>query len=659
MDTAGTCRLVYNLDATREYNEGGDIQTKRLMESIYLDLGVVYDISESFHKSTSTTERVSMGAENAFVLETGSSMTLSIRFKRVCPDIPNDNARNSLLIEDGEMTSDPYESLDMTSEDSMNLFKVLRMNGSRRWSNSKWYSELMKAIDRWQVRTDGFRFLYIPDQNGSGDDNPYIPAYNYVNGYVKSVNINYKAGDPQVLYGTLEFHVGTMYLNTSSSDGTPDDTTDVNLNPDITKFRSLSAPCMTVFLEMQGGTVSTQLYSIGTGQSEMSYIDLSKDFTLEGGPNSPFECISFTTTRNALRNNVDSSMQTITPQKGSVIKLNLFSEDGVSQRTIRYVVQTVQVKHYTSSDKRYAICAYSPEISLKDARLSSTITASTPMDIIKEVIKGTYGSTLSTDEGYLVTNVTSNGASIPKITAGMSLWTMVKLCAELLHAKVFFAQGHMYLIDYSKLDGDKALSCAEDIRLNAGRLRQHSSGTTEEKSSDLADSLYNYCSYGLDPMNLGDDESEYCRRDSVDLYGTFEYNGDVDSHVTLSDDNKGAIRRYVLDYFAYPQTPLEFTLKEIFGGDDGTRQWQMVYPPATYATSLTDELMGFTASAYPKTKLALNIDSDDPPRYESSGVLRPASLMMSQYKCNLASCQTTYTFGEITESSLAQTLNNI
>lgn len=658
MDSSGTCRLVYNTSTSRRYGEGSNSVDKALLESCYLDLGVVYEISESFHKSTSATPRVSMGAENTFVLETGSSLVLSIRFRRVCPDIPNDNARNSLLMDDsGEVVKDPYESIEMSDEESENLSKVLRMNGSRRWSNSKWYSEIMRAIDRWQARTDGFRFLYIPDQNGSGDDNPYIPAYNYINGYVKNINLTYKAGDPQVIYGSLEFHVGTMYLNTSSADGMPSEDADVNLNPDITRFKSLSAPRITLFLEMQGSTVSTQLYSVGTDGAEMSYLDSSSDFRLEGGPNNPFECISFTTARNALLNSVDSPYPTLVPSKGATVKLNLFSEDDENQRTIQYVVQTVQTRHYTSSDKRYTICAYSPEIALKDLTLSIGITQATPMTIINNLIKGTYGKTLSSDEGYLVTNVSIQGTTIPSITAGMNLWALAKLCAKLLHAKVFFAQGHMYLIDYSLIEGDTALSCAGDVRLNAGRLRQHSSGATEEKSSNFADSMYNYCTFGLDLSNLGDDESEYCRRDSIDLYGKFEYVADVDSHVTFSDDNKKALRKYVLDYFAYPQSPLEFTLKEIFQGAEGTREWQMVYPPATYANSLTDSLMGFSLSAYPKTKFILSENTDNPPRYEYSDTIRPASLMMSQYSCNLMNCQTTYTFGEINESSLAQTLN--
>lgn len=663
MDNCGTCRLVYNTNVRRDYGDGNDKISKTLIESSYIDLGVVTDISESFHKSTSSTPRVSMGAENTFVMETGSSLTLSVKFERVCPEIPNDNARNSLLIENtGELTKDPYESIDLSDDDADTLSRVLRMNGSRRWSNSKWYSEITAAIDRWQVRTDGFKFLYIPDQNGSDDDNPYIPAYNYVNGYVKNLSLNYKAGDPQVIYGTLEFHVGTMYLNTDSANGLPEDTPDANLNPDVTAFISPSTPCMTLFLDMQGGTSSAQLYSVGTGQSEMSYIDSSNDFTLEGGPNSPFECITFTTARNALRNNVDSSYNPITPQKGSVVRLKLFSEGDTEQKTIQYTVQTIQTRRMTSSDKRYTICAYSPEICLRDLTLATGISNESPKDIIDKIIKGTYGRKLSDDEDYLKTNVVSNGPLI-SVKSGMNLWTLTKLCAELLHAKVFFAQGHMYLIDYPVLDyateyTDSVLANAKDVRLNAGRLRQHSSGTTEEKSSNMANSMYNYCLLGLDISSLPSDEKEYCRRDSMDLYGTFAYDADVDSHVTLGADGYTALRRYVLDYFAYPQTPLEFTLKEIFAKDNA-RRWEMVYPPATYASSLTDELMGFSINARPKTKFVDSAGTADPPKYDFAQELRTATLMMSQYRCNLLSCQTTYVFGEINESSLAQTLNAI
>lgn len=671
MDNTGTCRLVYDMDETRIVNE----EPTKFTRSSYIDLGVVEDIAESFHKSTSSTPRTSMGAENTFVLENGCTMTLTVTFRRVCPHYSNDNVRNSVLVDsNGVVISEENEFVEADNECDETLFRVMRMNGSCRWSNNKWYRTIVSLVDRWQMRSDGFKFLYIPDQNGTGSENPYIPAYNYVNGYVKRLSMNYKAGNPQVIFGTLEFHVGTMYMNEGKEE--PEDTLS-DTNPDVSSLYSSSTPYASIWLTNDDENNRTQIYSIGTSSSDISYIDAQSDFTLEGGPNNPFECLSFTISRNAL--NSDG----IYPRKGTIVSLTAFGdrtrtdtkngEAITSEFTygamapVEYTVQSVQIKSVSKYESRYVLCAYTKEYLLKDTLLKQDITG-TVKDIIDNIIGGKYSQKLSEASDYLITNAEWPTYAIT-VTKGIDLWSLLKICAELAHAKVFFAQGHMYIIDYfKKVDDAKenapvfnSLRCANNIRLNEGYLRQHSSGSTKECSSNASNSIYNYCTLGLsDTASI--DAEEYSRMGSIRVYGVYEYKGSVDSHVSLNDEGYRAIRRYILDYFAYPQTPLQFTLKEIFTkslskDEDAKKVWLRIYPPATYAISVSDEQMGFKITCRPKVKYVFNKDGSITLKDSDNPI--PGMLMMSQYSCNLLNCQTTYTFGEITESSLAQTLNNI
>ena len=108
MDAFGTGRLVYTKEEEYQWvNEEGEMESRVAKRTYYLDLGVITDISETFSKSTSTTPRTSMSAENSFVLESGNSLIINIKFERVCPAIINDNIPNYIVSRE-DMAYDPY-----------------------------------------------------------------------------------------------------------------------------------------------------------------------------------------------------------------------------------------------------------------------------------------------------------------------------------------------------------------------------------------------------------------------------------------------------------------------------------------------------------------------------------------------------------------------
>lgn len=144
--------------------------------AISLDFGYVTNIRPTMTKAVSTIPLVSMGADRAFQLETGNTMEYNISFSRVNPT-----------------------SWDDESEDST------------QWSNSKWYAEVTKLADRWQMKTDGCRITYIPKIT-----NPYIP-YIDANGYIKMLTRKYDNKFNELITGTIQFVVGTMYVLSSPS----------------------------------------------------------------------------------------------------------------------------------------------------------------------------------------------------------------------------------------------------------------------------------------------------------------------------------------------------------------------------------------------------------------------------------------------------------
>ena len=300
MDKTGTGRLVFTKTEMIPLNGNQGSGYKEETRTYYLDLGIITKIEETFSKTTSVTPRTSMSAENAFVLETGSSMTLNITFERRNPTEVNDNVLNYVLglgekdnvnhVYDNESEGKGEYIESLSKEDMIPLLQVSRINSSKRWSNNKWYREMTSAVDRWQTKTDGFRFMYIPDQNGDYMDNPYIPAYNYVNGYVKSLRRTYKAGDPTVIYCTMEFHVGTIHLDTNNG---------IESLFEFSYIASPAAPYVEMYAKEELATNRIMLHSVNKEElsSEESFLDTSSDFTLSGGPNQPFECLEFTVSR--------------------------------------------------------------------------------------------------------------------------------------------------------------------------------------------------------------------------------------------------------------------------------------------------------------------------------------------------------------------------
>jgi hypothetical protein len=702
MDKTGTGRLVYTktemipVDGNQGSEERGELRT------YYIDLGIITRIEETFSKSTSTTPRTSMSAENAFVLETGSSVTLNISFERRNPTEINDNVLNYTLANKGDAddiyaneTEGSGEYIESISKEDMeSLLYISRINSSKRWSNNKWYREMTAAVDRWQTKTDGFEFMYIPDQNGDYMDNPYIPAYNYINGYVKSLRRTYKAGDPTVLYCTMEFHVGTIHLNTSKETETQ------------FKFSHLASPA-TPYVEMsvEDELASTKmiLHSVNKSEvsSEESYLDSDSDFTLTGGPNQPFECLEFSVSKYHLQRAGSDESRAIS--EGMLVKLKAFKDqygqyeviksktDGTTEiryeppkkkelESKTYVIRSASQTSGIRTHRKYKVQAYCRESALTSDITSVEISDMDVWTVMMGIMRGNFSQKgLYVDgipEGYIKQNVISDinaefGIKI-SVKVGVNLWYLLKLCANLMHAKVFFADGHMYVVDYSlventsigSLEAKAPLEDVGDVLLDSNQYRSRMNGMASDRTTAYSNYVCNYTTLGLTTAQISDklinDRESVGRWDSVAVHGIFDPDVELDNNVILDEKGYEAYRRYKLDYFGYPQTPVQFTLKELYtsGGENG--HWRVTFPPASFARHVRDTITGFDNTCQPRVNPVIRQTEDKSSvsvEYVESTTVRPPTLMLSSYKRDMWSCCTEYTFGEIEETSLSKALN--
>ena len=706
MDKTGTGRLVFTKTEMIPINGNQGSGYKEEVRTHYLDLGIITKIEETFSKSTSVTPRTSMSAENAFVLETGSSMTLNITFERRNPTEVNDNVLNYVLglgekdnvnhVYDNESEGRGEYIESLSKEDMIPLLQVSRINSSKRWSNNKWYREMTSAVDRWQTKTDGFRFMYIPDQNGDYMDNPYIPAYNYVNGYVKSLRRTYKAGDPTVIYCTMEFHVGTIHLDTNNG---------IESLFEFSYIASPAAPYVEMYAKDELATNRIMLHSVNKEElsSEESFLDTSSDFTLSGGPNQPFECLEFTVSRYHLQRAGSIGERALS--EGMIVDLKAFLEqygeaehntnsdetvgikydipDREKLESKKFIIRSASRSSIGRGLNKYKVQAYCRESALTTDVTAVEIVNQDVWMIMRGVLEGQYSNIAifqsGIQKGYIRQNVvpvesedTAEFGIKISVGKGVKLWSLMKACANLMHAKVFFADGHMYVVDYSLvvnpeegyLESTAPLEDIGDVALDSAQYRGRMNGMASDKTSVYSEYMCNYTVLGLTAEEIADkmlnDKESIGRWDSISVYGSFDSSMSLDAGIKLDAKGYEAYRKYLLDYFGYPQTPIQFTLKELYTMGGGTGYWRVTFPPASFARHIKDSITGFDNTCQPRVDPVI-VQSEDKSTievaYKESKTIRPSTLMLSSYKRDMWSCCTEYTFGEIEETSLSRALN--
>ena len=335
-----------------------------------LEVAWVTTVNESMQKSCTVIPLVSMHVDDTFAVESRSSKTINISFER--------------------------------------------NNSDWSMSNAEWIGEIRDAMDRWQCKTDGFTASYIP-----GADNPYVSPFSF-NGYVKSFIYRAEAGNPEVIKGTIEFHVGTMYSGSQPR---------TSLSQDASQFS----------VEMSTADGGTSYPLVGNDMN----INCVESYTLCGGPESPFEYLTMTVPRNRL----------------TELAPALTAENGIVAGRNRLIVRAVGHSDMTVTkcklrDNKFTITAYCDADRLRGYTLGAAIT-DTPALIITTILSGNVYGVNFTGDSLVMIYDTSIDVGEVSFSADKNVWYVLQVCAMLLRCRIFFANNKAYIIDYT-LEGDYA-----------------------------------------------------------------------------------------------------------------------------------------------------------------------------------------------------------
>ena len=541
------------------------------------DLGIMESFQERFSKSVMTTPIPTMGEDSTFAIESGSGIVVSMEFSRVTPD-------------DGVTTgSDPTK-----------------------WTNGHWYKKVRELIDRWQAKTNGCTLTYTP-----GDDNPYLPARVY-NGYIKTMNHTFKPGDPTVIYTTLEFHVGTMTVNTKRSDVSP---------------TSVSGYEIT----MSNGDQS-EWYALMVGEK-----NCIESYTIEGGMEQPFESITMSIPKNRLSSVAPGLVDNIVAG-GSKVILNAVGRS------------TMTVVKCKLSNKTYKITAYCDAEAIKGYTLN--VDASyTPWYWIKYILcSGEYGMAF-TDEGdsptleYSFDDMTGK-TNVISFKKGQNIWFILQVCALYLGCKIFFAGGKAYCVDYRKVKGVTNTSTPNAI-FSCSTLDLY----TEIESNPLYGRLVGSVTLGDEGVDTVINEQVIGCTDENGKSVTYDYklpdqktfrSGtriDIPELIQGGDYKQAEIlAKNLVSYRAEPQQSITFTLREM-QGKGSTLEWAPYFDPSSYAkkiVSSADEVVITNMSNDPENKVPMI-----------------QKLLLSQYERNYPEGTSKYTFGIISNIDLAVSTSQI
>lgn len=295
---------------------------------------------------------------------------------------------------------------------------------SPKWSNAEWTRRIMQSLDRWQARTDGYQLYYIPSA-----DNPYIAPIrgengsSYETGYIKSLSVKAVKGRPESIQGSFSFHVGTMYIKTSSqstSGGYPRENFSVVLDN-------------YVLLSMAKDD-----------EDESKGINLIDSLTVTGGPEAPFEYAQLTIPRKALTAMYPAFSEDSGGVKAGISKLYI-SMAGTSSMTVTKVKMSRNTLTLTAYCNAERIKGYTIQIGA----------ARTPESWVNHILtSGRYGiafsdvvSSYTAPTPGIVRKEIKEDLSI-SFPEGTNAWYALQTAAMICGARVFFAQDKAYVVDY-------------------------------------------------------------------------------------------------------------------------------------------------------------------------------------------------------------------
>ena len=469
---------------------------------INLDLGTIEAISNSITKRVSVTPIVTRPMADAFPVETGNSQSLSITFKRKHPGMTS-------------YDDQPGTSVGITSM----------------WSNERWYSELTAAIDRWQARTDGFILHYV--DSGSG----YLPSFD-IGCYIKSIDRIYKNDFNELISGSINFSIGSMYVNTR--DETP----------------PASAPSFDSMDVLMSDTTGDHWYVLYAG-SEHNCIS---KIEITGGSESPFEFAIIHISKKKLMDFApDLAVKGNIVNGKNLIRMSLMGEHSMYVTQVQHG-DTIKIKAYCLA------WAY------KSANLTTPISGSA-LDIISGIIfSPEYGVTF--ERSFVKWYRSDFDKSTIYIPQGTNVWRTLQICAMVMGCKLWFADDKAYLIDYRRIGTNDDIKDFGDLVLfgNVDPIRRRCIGKSKIDDEGI-DPLANYvtieCKSAMDSVVYT--SYPYPYTESINTFGKKSAGTlTLPELIQQGDDVENAIEQgrafaeNYLSYYGEPQRSVTFTMKEAF-----------------------------------------------------------------------------------------------
>lgn len=596
MDTGGTLRMRY-------VNASGT--------TISLDFGTITAINETFQKRVMTVPLTSLPSDSAFAVESSNSLAYSINYSRVSPTPYNNNSSDST-----------------------------------QWSNSRWYSQMSAAIDRWQAKTDGFVLKYTPDASGD-DANPHVPAFES-NGYVKNLTRRYKSEQNSVIEGVLTFNVGTMFVNNQSSDLS---------NSTLPIYKSN-------FLVTISNSSRNVWYTLMNGNEGDSAVNCISSYTLSGGASSPFEYAILKIPKKRLTAVTSESF--VKDIKAGKNQLNINAVGGLSEMIVS--------KCKLSGDT-YTLTAYCKAEMLRGDTLKNGSTSQSPSQWIRSILGGgnSFGINFVEGETYIHGTYPSMGEKdYIRFETGQNIWYILQICAMYLGCKIFFAENKCFVLNY-KTDPNSVVESYSMINLYPASLSASdhqlygrvigSVSLGDEGIDTVINAQTVYCSnelnkvqtntstYFLDSASI----SAFGGREGSTMYIPELLEGKKDTTSTEGTEGEtteepekiqyNQATKFVNNMFSYrrePQQSITFNVKEMHKTNTGNIYWKPCFAVNSRAVSIVDTVddVTITNASY------------------ISGTA-PQKFLLSSYERSYPEGISSYTFGVVANIDLSSSTSEI
>lgn len=536
-----------------------------------VDFGSIVSITPSYQKSVTVVPLVSLSMDSAFAVESSSAMNHS--------------------------------------------FKFVRKNGTDGISNKAWYDTLVQSLDRWQAKTNGFRLRFIPT------DNPNVMPLD-INAFYKSCTVQYRRGEPEQLYGSIEFQQGTMHL-LSAPEGD-----DYILKDDFE-----------ISVTNETGLNWYVLYSEYLG------VDCITSCNIHGGMEQPFEYMTMTIPKTRLTTVANGLVDHIKPGRSRVM-VNAIGKSSM-------IVSSCEL----DSDN-YKITAYCEAEVLRGYALQGTCTM-TPFEWISDIVtSGKYGVSFTDGVTFQYSvNPPSGVEHAIEFQAGTNVWYIAQVCAVYMKAKLFFTDNKAYLVDYTT---DNVSSSTNNAKFSQSRIELFPVGKSDDpmfakvvgKASlgnegkyPTLNSVTVTCQTPDKDGNWVQTQQTFVDQRSIDHYGTT-----MGAQFNVPELKQGGgyaqAERFAEGLFAYRRESVqsvEFTTREMYYPPDGLPMWS-----PQFKTSLTISAISSATDDFEVDNIS-----------DITGKPTKQKLMLSTFTRNYPKFTSKYKFGMVSSIDLSASTSQI